>query len=132
MLGLFGCGTLIWWLGIVSISIVPIQNTTVSTGTIDIDTLSACSCPNPEVYWLLRQCDAPNATQTSAQDLCNQTTITTIYTNASTLASSTTIFDGLGCLQGFAFPIYLSVTPSDPYYYWDGSSLAGPYTQACP
>ena len=69
---------------------------------------------------------------TSAIDLCNQTLTFTVYTNAQTLASSSRIYTGLGCTSSEPTPAYYSDLPSNAYYYWNGTTLAGPYTQNCP
>lgn len=68
----------------------------------------------------------------SAIDICNQVLTKNVYTNGSTLAQSTRIYDGLGCTSLRSTPVYLSDLPSNAYYYWNGTTLAGPYTQNCP
>ena len=64
-----------------------IQNTTNTSGSINLDTLSSCSCTNVPVYYVLRDCDTASAVVTT-------TTTTDLSLNvSSTLANASRVQD---------------------------------------
>ena len=68
----------------------------------------------------------------SGIDLCSQTQTRTMNLNGSTLASSSLVYSDTDCTTLLSTSQYLSESTSGDYYYWNGTSLAGPYTQNCP
>ena len=68
----------------------------------------------------------------SAIDLCSQTQQRTVNLNASTLGAASQVFLDTDCTNLVTLPQWFSETTSGNYWYWNGSSFAGPYTQNCP
>ena len=68
----------------------------------------------------------------SAIDLCSQTQQRTVNLNASTLGGASQLYSDTDCTTVNTNPQWFSETTSGNYYYWNGSSFAGPYTQNCP
>lgn len=68
----------------------------------------------------------------SAIDLCSQTQQRTVNLNASTLGAASQVFTDTDCTNLVTLPQWFSETTSGNYWYWNGSSFAGPYTQNCP
>ena len=68
----------------------------------------------------------------SAIDLCSQTQQRTVNLNASTLGGASQLYLDTDCTTVNTNPQWFSESTSGDYYYWNGSSFAGPYTQNCP
>jgi len=67
----------------------------------------------------------------SAPDLCNATSVRTVYMDANTIDQATTIYTDSTCTTVFTTPRYYADTPLGDYYYWSGTNLQGPYTNSC-
>lgn len=70
----------------------------------------------------------------SAVSLCTETTTRDVYTNNSTLASSTAIYLTDSCSSLLATDHWFSDDGGSTYYFWNASlsTLTGPYTNNCP
>ena len=71
---------------------------------------------------------------TVAFDLCSETNTRTVYTDASTLGSSTAIYTNDACSSLLGTDQYFSDTQGGNFYFWNSSAqtLTGPYTNNCP
>lgn len=68
----------------------------------------------------------------SAIDLCSQTQQRTVNLNASSLGAASQLYLDTDCTNVNTNPQWFSESTSGNYWYWNGSSFAGPYTQNCP
>ena len=69
---------------------------------------------------------------TNPINLCGNPVQRTTNLDASTLAAATVTYTDTDCTTINTTPQYFSVTVGGNYYYWNGSSFSGPYTQNCP
>lgn len=69
---------------------------------------------------------------TNPINLCNNPVQRTVNLDASTLAAASVIYLDTDCTNINTTPQYFSETAGGNYWYWNGSSFAGPYTQNCP
>jgi len=69
---------------------------------------------------------------TTALDLCNQTTQKVVSLNASTIQSASVIYTNSDCNSLLSTSQYFTDQPGGSYWYWNGSTLAGPYSPNCP
>jgi len=70
----------------------------------------------------------------SAIGLCTETSTKDVYTNNSTLATSTAIYTSDSCTSLLASDHWFSDDGGNTYYFWNASlnTLTGPYTNNCP
>jgi hypothetical protein len=68
----------------------------------------------------------------SAIDLCSQTQQRTVSLDASSLGAATKVYLDTDCTNLLTTSQWFSESTSGNYWYWNGSSFAGPYTQNCP
>jgi hypothetical protein len=68
----------------------------------------------------------------SAFDLCNQTQQRTMNLNASTIQAASAVYSNTDCTSLLSTSQYITDVPSGNYWYWNGNTLAGPYTSNCP
>ena len=68
----------------------------------------------------------------SAIDLCNQTQQRTMNLDAATIQAASKIYINTDCSSLQTNPQYVTDVAGSSYWYWNGSTLAGPYTPQCP
>ena len=68
----------------------------------------------------------------SALDLCNQTQTRVMNLDASTIQSASQIYSNTDCSALQSNPQYVTDVPGQNYWYWNGTTLAGPYQPNCP
>ena len=68
----------------------------------------------------------------SALDLCNQTQTRVMNLDAATIQSASKIYSNTDCSALQSNPQYVTDVAGQDYWYWNGTTLAGPYQPTCP